>query len=56
MLRLRTEGYQDADIVRWASVVSGLAGPKDGFVYFKHEEQGKGPEFAKLLASALARP
>ena len=51
--RLRDEGYQDADIVRWASVVSGLAGPKDSFVYFKHEEQGKGPEFANLLASAL---
>jgi uncharacterized protein YecE (DUF72 family) len=51
--RLRDEGYQEADIVRWASVVGGLAGPKDSFVYFKHEEQGKGPEFAKLLASAL---
>jgi uncharacterized protein YecE (DUF72 family) len=54
--RLRDEGYQEADIVRWASVVSGLAGPKDSFVYFKHEEQGKGPEFAKLLASALGTP
>jgi len=54
--RLRDEGYQEADIVRWASVVRGLAGPKDSFVYFKHEEQGKGPEFAKLLASALGIP
>jgi uncharacterized protein YecE (DUF72 family) len=51
--RLRDEGYQDADIARWASVVSGLSGPKDSFVYFKHEEQGKGPEFAKRLGSAL---
>lgn len=51
--RLRDEGYQDADIVRWASVVSGLAGSNDSFVYFKHEEQGKGPEFASLLAKAL---
>jgi uncharacterized protein YecE (DUF72 family) len=51
--RLRDEGYQEADIVQWAGVVSGLAGPKDSFVYFKHEEQGKGPEFAKLLESAL---
>jgi uncharacterized protein YecE (DUF72 family) len=54
--RLRDEGYQEADIVRWASVVSGLAGPKDSFVYFKHEEKGKGPEFARLLASALGLP
>jgi hypothetical protein len=31
----------------------GLEGPKDGFVYFKHEEEGKGPEFAKHLMSTL---
>ena len=51
--RLRDEGYQDDDIVQWASVIRGLESPKDSFVYFKHEEQGKGPEFAKRLASAL---
>ena len=51
--RLRDEGYQDADIQRWASVIGGLNGTTDRFVYFKHEEQGKGPEFAKRLASAL---
>jgi hypothetical protein len=26
------------------------------FVYFKHEEAGKGPEFARLLLDALAVP
>jgi uncharacterized protein YecE (DUF72 family) len=58
--RLRDEGYERADIERWASVIGALVGPADVFVYFKHEEQGKGPEFANslatLLGSANARP
>lgn len=51
--RLRDEGYQPADVERWGSTISGLSGPRDAFVYFKHEEQGKGPEFAALLKKAL---
>src|SRR5262249_17993829 len=51
--RRRDEGYRPADIERWGSVISGLSQAKDAFVYFKHEEQGKGPEFAKLLMSSL---
>jgi len=51
--RLRDEGYQQADIERWASVIRGLQGVTDGFVYFKHEEQGLGPEFAKRLMALL---
>lgn len=47
--RLRDEGYQPADINRWASVMRGLDAVSDCFVYFKHEEQGKGPEFANML-------
>ena len=27
----------------------------DAFVYFKHEEHGKGPAFARLLRDCLAR-
>ncbi|HET7697908.1 MAG TPA: DUF72 domain-containing protein [Vicinamibacterales bacterium] len=51
--RLRDEGYQPADIVRWARTIRGLDGIGDAYVYFKHEEQGKGPEFAQLLMTAL---
>jgi uncharacterized protein YecE (DUF72 family) len=51
--RLRDEGYQPADVQRWGSVISGLSGPGEAFVYFKHEEHGKGPEFANLLKQAL---
>jgi uncharacterized protein YecE (DUF72 family) len=50
--RLRDEGYQAADIERWASVVGHLTAAKV-YVYFKHEEQGKGPEFATRLNGLL---
>ncbi len=51
--RLRDEGYQPADITRWGAQIGALDGARDAFVYFKHEEQGKGPEFAKLLMASL---
>lgn len=51
--RLRDEGYQDADITRWAETVRGLTGVPDAFVYFKHEEQGLGPDFARRFVAAL---
>lgn len=52
-LRLRDEGYQDADIERWAATARDL--PVDtAYVYFKHEEQGLGPVFAKKFLDALS--
>ena len=51
--RLRDEGYQQADIERWAGVLRGLSGVGDAYVYFKHEEQGLGPAFAKRLMALL---
>ena len=52
--RLRDEGYEEADIERWADVLleQGSAW-KDVFVYFKHEKEGKGAEFARSLARTL---
>ena len=48
--RLRDEGYTAADIARWAALVrEKSAGRGDAFVYFKHEEQGKGAEFGQLF-------
>ncbi len=53
-LRLRDEGYQQADIERWAQVVKDRASQwRETFVYFKHEEEGKGPEFAARLIASL---
>jgi uncharacterized protein YecE (DUF72 family) len=52
--RLRDEGYTADDIVRWAEVIAReTAGSREVFVYFKHEESGKGPEFARLLTEYL---
>jgi uncharacterized protein YecE (DUF72 family) len=52
--RLRDEGYAPEDIVRWGDVMREKAsGCRDVFVYFKHEEEGKGPEFATLLMQHL---
>jgi uncharacterized protein YecE (DUF72 family) len=49
-LRLRDEGYDDADLARWAATARDLAsGGREVFVYFKHEDEGKGPEFAQRL-------
>ena len=53
--RLRDEGYQDDDIARWADTIRAHQDQwKDTFVYFKHEEEGKGPEFARRLIERIA--
>jgi uncharacterized protein YecE (DUF72 family) len=53
--RLRDEGYGADDIARWAAQIrERTAACRDVFVYFKHEEEGKGPEFARQFLSALA--
>jgi uncharacterized protein YecE (DUF72 family) len=53
--RLRDEGYTPDDIKRWADTIArDTASCRDVFVYFKHEEEGKGPELAKLLMELLA--
>jgi uncharacterized protein YecE (DUF72 family) len=52
--RLRDEGYTPEDIERWAARIRDKTdGCSDVFVYFKHEESGKGPEFGKLLMRHL---
>jgi uncharacterized protein YecE (DUF72 family) len=52
--RLRDEGYTPADLTRWAGTIRREAAHcSDVFVYFKHEEAGKGPEFARILLEAL---
>jgi len=52
--RLRDEGYTPADIERWARTIQEkTAGCREVFVYFKHEEAGKGPQFARQLLDAL---
>ena len=52
--RLRDEGYTTDDIARWGDVIrEKTSGCKDVFVYFKHEESGKGPAFGLELMRVL---
>jgi uncharacterized protein YecE (DUF72 family) len=54
--RLRDEGYQPADIARWADRIREQREAWDEvFVYFKHEDEGKGPEFAKAFMDELRK-
>jgi uncharacterized protein YecE (DUF72 family) len=52
--RLRDEGYTPDDVKRWGETIAKeTAACKDVFVYFKHEEQGKGPVFGRILREVL---
>jgi uncharacterized protein YecE (DUF72 family) len=53
--RLRDEGYGEADLGRWAETIRRLGtGWREAHVFFKHEESGTGPAFAKRLEALLA--
>jgi uncharacterized protein YecE (DUF72 family) len=52
--RLRDEGYTADDVRRWGDTITkATEGCRDVFIYFKHEEEGKGPELAQTLMEAL---
>ena len=54
-LRLRREDYSEEDVKRWSDFVREQnRNWTDAFVYFKHEEEGKGPEFGRMLMERLA--
>jgi uncharacterized protein YecE (DUF72 family) len=54
-LRLRDEGYTEDDVRRWAAVATELSGRcRDVFVYFKHEDEGKGALFGQMMREYLA--
>ena len=53
-IRLRDEGYTPSDLMRWADVVRTLdARSSDTFVYFKHEDAGKGAAFGQQLMTLV---
>ena len=45
-LRLRRQGYEDSSLGEWAKRVQ-QQNWEETFVFFKHEEEGKGPKLAK---------
>jgi uncharacterized protein YecE (DUF72 family) len=52
-LRLRRTEYDDAALAAWAGRVK-KASWTDTFVFFKHEDEGKGPAFAKRFVELAA--
>jgi uncharacterized protein YecE (DUF72 family) len=55
--RLRDEGYGDADIAKWTDTAKQLSETaKDVFVYFKHEDEGKGAAFGQQMMRLLGQP
>ena len=52
-LRLRRADYGDADLDRWAARVREVATWKRVYVYFKHEESGRGPALARAFLARL---
>ena len=56
-LRLRDEGYGDADIEQWTQTARSLSDQaSDVFVYFKHEDEGKGAAFGQRMMELLGKP
>jgi uncharacterized protein YecE (DUF72 family) len=53
--RLRRPAYSDDDLARWADRVRGPSFKDGAYVFFKHEDEGKGPEFGKRFLAALER-
>jgi uncharacterized protein YecE (DUF72 family) len=53
-LRLRDEGYGDAEIAQWTETARTLGETSsDVFVYFKHEDEGKGAAFGQHMMRRL---
>lgn len=52
--RLRDEGYEPDDLERWADAIRSLRPScHDAYVYFKHEEAGRGAVFGRQLQELL---
>jgi uncharacterized protein YecE (DUF72 family) len=55
-LRLRRHDYSAAELAAWAARLEPfLAAGDDAFVFFRHDELGRGPELARELVEAVAR-
>ena len=53
--RLRREDYVEADLQRWADKIEALK-LEDAFVYFKHEDDAKGPAYAAVFGKITGAP
>ena len=54
-LRLRRHDYEPAELAAWADRLEPfLSAGDDAFVFFRHDELGRGPELARALVEAVA--
>jgi uncharacterized protein YecE (DUF72 family) len=54
-LRLRRHDYDPGELDSWARRLEPfLSAGDDAFVFFRHDEHGRGPELARALADAVA--
>jgi uncharacterized protein YecE (DUF72 family) len=54
-LRLRRHDYSAAEVGAWAARLEPfLTAGDDAYVFFRHDEVGRGPELARALAEAVA--
>ena len=54
-LRLRRHDYSEAELAAWATRLEPfLSAGDDAFVFFRHDEAGRGPELALALVEAVA--
>jgi uncharacterized protein YecE (DUF72 family) len=55
-LRLRDAGYGPAEIDAWADRARDLGTRcRDVFVYFKHEDEGRGAAFGQMMMARLGQ-
>jgi uncharacterized protein YecE (DUF72 family) len=54
-LRLRRTNYAEGDIAAWAEKIRGQAWT-GAFVFLKHEDEARGPEFARALQATFSAP
>ena len=55
-LRLRRHDFSAAELTAWAARLEPfLAAGDDAFVFFRHDEVGRGPELAQALVEAVAQ-
>ena len=48
-LRLRRTDYSESELDRWAERIRGTGWTDDVFVFFKHEDEARGPQWAEAL-------
>jgi uncharacterized protein YecE (DUF72 family) len=56
-LRLRRQDYDEAGLAAWAERLRGLSDRwQSAYVFFKHEDEGRGPALATRLRELMALP